>query len=803
MKPLSIAIQGFRSHLHRTEIDFEGRRLIAIVGPIGSGKSSILDGICFALYGKTPKVGHEIKTLISSRAEAAEIEFRFEADGREFTVERSIRNKGQGQVVLTDDAGEKVMGKRDVDQRIEELVGLDFKAFCSSVILPQGQFARFLESEPSHRDNLLKGLFRFDKLDDMKEIAKARVTELDIELKGLANALAELPDDANARLEELEDEAHSSEERATYLAGLRPKAAALNERSAAAQASLVKAHERITHIEMLSLPEEAALDELVVSEREIAEPHDDAQKNLESVAEAVLEAEALAAKVIAENGSEGELASLRALEAKRVELEGDITRLREEIESLSAAQEAAASQVEKANANEGRARETLTAAQEALREAQDKHAAHGLRGALEPGEPCPVCEQAVAVLPKAVKVPALEKLEAAWGKAEEALEAARSAVSLAAVAQSSAAATVERAGKDLYGFNVTYGKTETELRKRLGEVADLGKELDERESKLQTALTTLDERRKDRDASAAALKELETQMRALEDRRRSVRDQLVHAGGTLRVERPADIDSSAALGAFRASLAAALELALKTERETENDATALAQSVLDEAAALEAEIGFPVAQLDEQWQTATRKAADTQAAASHLKEKIAAADTLAAKAEGFRRERDVYAGLKEDLRNDRFVRFVLEGKRQLLCELGSVKLLELTDRYRFDASGDFNVVDTYDGDKERGVASLSGGETFLASLALSLGLAEAVSREGGRLQCFFLDEGFGSLDPEALDVALDGIERIVTDDRLIAIVSHVPALAERIEDKVILDRSPEGNTVVKAGATLV
>ncbi|MDQ3987547.1 MAG: hypothetical protein M3280_13750, partial [Actinomycetota bacterium] len=73
-------------------------------------------------------------------------------------------------------------------------------------------------------------------------------------------------------------------------------------------------------------------------------------------------------------------------------------------------------------------------------------------------------------------------------------------------------------------------------------------------------------------------------------------------------------------------------------------------------------------------------------------------------------------------------------------------------------------------------------------------------RHGGRLQCFFIDEGFGSLDPESLDLALDGIERIVGPDRLIGVVSHVAELGRRVEDKIVLDKSPEGTTIVVSGA---
>ena len=98
--------------------------------------------------------------------------------------------------------------------------------------------------------------------------------------------------------------------------------------------------------------------------------------------------------------------------------------------------------------------------------------------------------------------------------------------------------------------------------------------------------------------------------------------------------------------------------------------------------------------------------------------------------------------------------------------------------------------------------SLSGGETFLASLALALALAEMVTRGGGRLDSFFLDEGFGSLDPEHIERAMAGIEHLVQgNDRLVVLVSHVAQMHELIEDLIELDKDERtGGSRVLAGA---
>jgi exonuclease SbcC len=113
------------------------------------------------------------------------------------------------------------------------------------------------------------------------------------------------------------------------------------------------------------------------------------------------------------------------------------------------------------------------------------------------------------------------------------------------------------------------------------------------------------------------------------------------------------------------------------------------------------------------------------------------------------------------------------------------------------------MIDLAAADMPRAPSSLSGGETFLASLALALALAEMVAREGGRLDAFFLDEGFGSLDAEHLDLAMDGVERLVASggDRLVVVVSHVGELRSRFDDLIVLDRDPvTGATRVVSGA---
>jgi exonuclease SbcC len=107
-------------------------------------------------------------------------------------------------------------------------------------------------------------------------------------------------------------------------------------------------------------------------------------------------------------------------------------------------------------------------------------------------------------------------------------------------------------------------------------------------------------------------------------------------------------------------------------------------------------------------------------------------------------------------------------------------------------------VDLWNGDEERSVRTLSGGETFLASLALALALADHVRSlsvtDRARLDSLFLDEGFGTLDQEALRVVVDAIEQLADDGRLVGVITHVRELAEHFP-RLEVTKSQRGSSV--------
>lgn len=111
---------------------------------------------------------------------------------------------------------------------------------------------------------------------------------------------------------------------------------------------------------------------------------------------------------------------------------------------------------------------------------------------------------------------------------------------------------------------------------------------------------------------------------------------------------------------------------------------------------------------------------------------------------------------------------------------------------------ELNVIDHYNG-SQRSVRTLSGGETFLASLSLALGLADEIQESAGgiRLETMFVDEGFGSLDNESLQMAMQALGGLGEGKRLVGIISHVNELKERIDRKLIVARKKDGSSTVR------
>lgn len=156
----------------------------------------------------------------------------------------------------------------------------------------------------------------------------------------------------------------------------------------------------------------------------------------------------------------------------------------------------------------------------------------------------------------------------------------------------------------------------------------------------------------------------------------------------------------------------------------------------------------------------------------------------------FQRESERLSKLQSCLRGNAFVEYIAEEQLMQVSQSASQRLRYLTkQRYSLevDSGGGFVIRDDANGGVRRPVSTLSGGETFLTSLALALALSAQIQLRGQYpLQFFFLDEGFGTLDPELLETVITALERLHTDKLTVGIISHVPELRARLPRKLVV-----------------
>jgi exonuclease SbcC len=800
VRPLELTLEGFKSYAEEQAFTFDGRSLFAIVGPTGAGKSTILEAMMYALYGKTHREQRDTKDLIRTGADSARVRLSFETDSGSWVVTRVLRRKQPSQAVLTrlgSDAPVET-GQTAVTARIEALVGLDFPAFCSSVILPQGQFDKFLMATEGERSKILKGIFRLDRVDTIRERAKVRLGRVNEQVAELRGELRALPADPE-RLASLRIRMAAARERAEAMRAELGDVQAAERTLEQHEAELEELRRRTATIDraLARMPTPAALEALAEAEAE----HADAEATARAAADAAhtVHQAALAALESARDQAGGPevLGAAREDDAVRRKLIQTIAATENEVAGLTARIRAARQEAVAAAGGAAEAAATAAAAEAALRNLERQHLAHVLRGGLAEGQPCPVCDQVVAAVPSHPVPLALEAARrdhaAALAAAERVAGVARRADEALAVATAAERSALGR----LEAARAEERDARARLDALLGTVADPTAEIARRAGLVEAAAAAEKAARQEALRTAQAAAETAARAGAAARQRRGVAASLTEVSGTLGCA-PPDIEAASA------ELQAAAEIAARAGAEALAALATRRAALLRAAEAATGRLaGFRTRFGLDPRATANEALADTMTLVGSLAgeiEQVEAAIVRAAAIEvevvALAAESSLYERLVADMTNHKLTAYLLEADRRLLSSLGSEKLFELTaGRYRFDDDGTFQIVEARS-DGRRAAGTLSGGETFLASLALALALAEAVSRTGGRLGCFFLDEGFGSLDPESLALALEGIESLAGPGRLIGLISHVGGIQSELEDLIVLDKAEDGRTIV-------
>ncbi|RTI18235.1 AAA family ATPase [Thermus scotoductus] len=195
MRPLRLELEGFGPYRERQGVDFSDVELFAITGPTGSGKSTLLDAMAFALYGVVPRVGRNVGSLVHPGASEARVRLTFQVGGRVYRVERVRGKRSEGRLFELGPVGERLLPLETLDalnRALEELLGLTYEAFTRALLLPQGEFDRFLKGEAKERRRILLDLFELTRLERAREKAASRKAALMEEKGRLEGELAGL-----------------------------------------------------------------------------------------------------------------------------------------------------------------------------------------------------------------------------------------------------------------------------------------------------------------------------------------------------------------------------------------------------------------------------------------------------------------------------------------------------------------------------------------------------------------------------------------------------------------------------------
>ena len=190
MKPIHLSVSGLHSFREKQEVDFETLcqgGIFGIFGPTGSGKSSLLDAMTLALYGKVERATNNTQGIMNHAEDTLSVSFTFKL-GSDLTyrVERSYKRSGDisirsanSRLIEIGEENTVLADKdRDVSQKIQEILGLTIDDFTRAVVLPQGKFAEFLSLKGTERRQMLQRLFQLEKYgDQFNRRLRARVDE--------------------------------------------------------------------------------------------------------------------------------------------------------------------------------------------------------------------------------------------------------------------------------------------------------------------------------------------------------------------------------------------------------------------------------------------------------------------------------------------------------------------------------------------------------------------------------------------------------------------------------------------------
>lgn len=766
-------------------------------------------------------------------------------------METTTRQAADAQM-RNEDTGEEILRMDDVNRRVRELLGLTQDQFTQTVMIAQGDFLKILTASSDDRKKLFRDLFHTNLYVDLQSRLQEKNRACADEQKALEQVIlsAEGKIDPEAEFAEREillsycGQIQHTDALCALLARLIEQEKAAQEQARAqkkeaadqigALIAAVTEGERVNRDFADWESKRARLAALTAGQGEIDAQRAalaaarraqqletdealmrrtrrdmDAQRTALSEAQAALEQaeKALPEAEMRMKEAESRGGEVHALLAQAKQME-DCLPVLGEVERLKAALDTQKRELQRLTADSSRAQAAYTAAQNSYYLSQ----AGLLARELKAGQPCPVCGSTAhpcpaQITPETVTRQALEQ-------AAQRRETAEKAQSDAATRLAANRAALDEREDRLRALKIGADETRQRLAARIDAAhqaaADRQREIDAARSAYQA----LDKRKT---AAQSAVDAAQKQLAALEkdlraqteafEQKRAAHGFEDEASYRLAKRTNADIERlDREIRNYdeqkRTLTAQTRELEDKLSGRQKTDLTALQNR---QAAALDRQ-----AKAENAEKAMVRKLTLHESAEREIRQANAAIQKKRGKWQIIQELYTCCAGIAagnprakltfEAYVQQYYFRFVVAAANKRLTRLtdGMFTLRVMREAAnRVSQSGlDLEVLDRSTG-QARDVSTLSGGESFLASLALALGLSDAVQSQSGqiRMDAMFIDEGFGSLDENALRSSIDVLLELADGKRLIGIISHVQELEERIDKQIVVTKTPNGSTV--------
>lgn len=899
MKPIKLVMSAFGSYAEETTIDFTraDHGIFLITGDTGSGKTTIFDAICYALYDRTSagaREGIDMRSQYASPDRDTFVEYTF-AYGKDTYVirrnpkyERISKRKdkdGNEKVTFAQPGVELIMpdgrafqGKiKETNEKIIEIIGLDAEQFTQIVMIAQGEFMKMLQAPSNKRKEIFGRIFNTRVYWQLQEALRKQTKLLygqlednrkfcELELSSIKSeetfTFSEYDSDTQLqRLEELIQQGKAQEK--AYKKDMTQLQKQLEEK-------MVVLHAGEEMNKLFDLLEQAYLTkEKIVSEEPQNQERQQktelakkaamvavVQENCTAAQQAVIDSRQRLSQemqLLQELTSKlGKLETTKIDAQKRHEEQGPelqerITKLKEALPLYEQARQKKESLLELETAVQKqelalqKQKEMYTKGQQdllalhgkttsllaAYQQANDAFIAEqaGLMAAdLQEGSPCPVCGSTThpqkAPLSENPVTQEMVKMEKnAWEKAEEKETAFSEELAKLAKELEQKKEKQEQQKREQEAATLQYQLlcdqlhfgNEEEAKKKL---STMEKEREKLQQEMQAAQIAWQQARENmtevsgkKNAENENLSRLEKELsKAEKEYRKTLQKQGFIDEETYLAARMSEKEIASyekAINSFHDTSVRNQESIKQLEQQTKGKKRVDTQGIAEEIKQLQSK--------KKQMETAHKELYAMNQRNTEIKEKLA---VLQEERKQLKQKYTLYNNLDKTANGNLsgmakmdFQTYIQRRYFELMIQEANKRLVKMTSNQfilqcrSLDKLGSQGAVgldlDVYSlvNDKTRDVKTLSGGESFMAALAMALGMSDVIQNTAGkvRMDTMFVDEGFGSLDEEARGEAIKILLELAGDRRLVGIISHVTELKEQIDRKLVVEKDEKGS----------